>query len=54
MLFPRHPKPVVQQKAVATMVVQHKLESKAMDKHLLIIPAAKAAPPPVPQRREEN
>lgn len=54
MLFPRHPKPVVEQKAVATMVVQQKMESKAMDKQLLIVPAAKPAPPPLPQRNEEN
>lgn len=54
MLFPRHPKPVVQQKAVATVVVQQKLENKAMDKHVLIIPAAKPVPPPPPQHIEGN
>ena len=39
MLFPRHPKPVVQQKAVATLVVRQQRDSKAVDKHVLIVPA---------------
>lgn len=58
MLFPRHPQPVVQQKAVATQVVQQRQESKAMDKHLLIVPARTGAgapqpfPPPQPARED--
>lgn len=48
MLFPRHPKPVVQQKAVATLVVQQRQESKAVDKHVLIIPANVPVPAPDP------
>jgi hypothetical protein len=49
MIFPRHPKPVVPARAVATQVVQQKQDGKIMDKHVLIIPASKPpAPPPPP------
>ena len=54
MLFPRHPKPVVSAKAVATQVVKQSQKSKAMDKHVLIIPAPKPATAPLPPAREEN
>ena len=46
MLFPRHPKPVVQQKAVATQVVQQRQQDKAVDKHVLIVEKPVPAPPP--------
>lgn len=50
MLFPRHPQPVVQQKAVATLVVEQRQKTKAMDKNLLIVPGGPApVPPPPPQ-----
>ncbi|MBY0241752.1 MAG: hypothetical protein K2X55_20810 [Burkholderiaceae bacterium] len=48
MLFPRHPKPVVSQKAVATQVVQQRLQDKAVDKHLLIVEQPASPTPPVP------
>lgn len=46
MLFPRHPQPVVPQKAVATQVVQQRQQDKPFDKHVLIV--AQAAPPAPP------
>lgn len=55
MIFPRHPKPVAPAKAVATQVVQQKQDSKIMDKHVLIIPAAKPTVPaltPLPADKE--
>ncbi|PIF11005.1 hypothetical protein [Janthinobacterium sp. 13] len=47
MFMPRHPKPLLSTKAVATQVVQQKQEMKAMDKHVLIVDTVKpaAAPP---------
>jgi hypothetical protein len=48
MIFPRHPKPVVPAKAVATQVVQQKQDGKIMDKHVLIIPAPTPVAPPMP------
>ncbi len=51
MFMPRHPKPLLSTRAVATQVVQQKQASKAMDKHVLIVDAVKPAPaspaPPV-------
>lgn len=52
MIFPRHPKPVVPAKAVATQVVQQKQDGKIMDKHVLIIPASKPPVPPAPPAKE--
>lgn len=50
MLFPRHPKPVTPQKAVATQVVQQRVQGqgKAVNPHVLIVdePAPVAPPPP--------
>lgn len=48
MLFPRHPIPVVPQKAVATQVVQQRRQDKTVDKHVLIVdqPVPAAPPPP--------
>jgi hypothetical protein len=54
MLFPRHPKPVVPAKAVATQVVQQKQDGKVMDKHVLIIPATKPVATPLRPAQEEN
>lgn len=48
MLFPRHPKPVVSQKAVATQVVQQRQQDKAVDKHVLIVEQPAPPAPPVP------
>lgn len=48
MFMPRHPKPLLSTKAVATQVVQQKQTTQPMDKHLLIVDTAKpAAAPPV-------
>ena len=51
MFMPRHPKPLLSTRAVATQVVQHKQETQqtqAMDKHVLIVDTLKpVAPPPV-------
>ncbi|MCM2568495.1 hypothetical protein [Janthinobacterium kumbetense] len=47
MFMPRHPKPLLSTKAVATQVVQQKQGMKAMDKHVLIVDTVKpAAVPP--------
>ena len=52
MFFPRHPKPLLGTKAVATMVVQQRQRTPAMDKHVLIVETAKpAAPPPASKKR---
>ena len=48
MFMPRHPKPLPSAKAVATLVVQQRQQSQAVDKHVLIVEEVKpAAPPPV-------
>ena len=47
MFFPRHPKPLLGTKAVATMVVQQRQRTPAMDKHVLIVDSARAVPAPV-------
>ncbi|AQR71615.1 hypothetical protein BZG29_27260 [Janthinobacterium sp. LM6] len=47
MFMPRHPKPLLSTKAVATQVVQQMQGTQAMDKHVLIVDTVKpAAPPP--------
>lgn len=46
MLFPRHPKPVVPGKAVATQVVQQRRQDKAFDQHVLVVEKPAAAKPP--------
>jgi hypothetical protein len=46
MFMPRHPKPLLSTRAVATQVVQQKQASKAMDKHVLIVDVPKPAPAP--------
>ena len=43
MFTPRHPKPLLSTRAVATQVVQQKQGSKAMDKHVLIVDTVKPA-----------
>ncbi|WP_219115053.1 hypothetical protein [Janthinobacterium sp. UMAB-56] len=51
MFMPRHPKPLLSTRAVATQVVQQKQETKAMDKHVLIVETRKpAAPPPASKK----
>ena len=47
MFFPRHPKPLLGTKAVATMVVQQRQRTPAMDKHLLIVDSARPVAAPV-------
>lgn len=47
MFFPRHPKPLLSTKAVATMVVQQRQRTPAMDKHVLIVETAKPVVPPL-------
>ena len=47
MFFPRHPKPLLGTKAVATMVVQQRQRTPAMDKHVLIVDSARPVPAPV-------
>lgn len=46
MFMPRHPKPLLSTKAVATMVVQQRQQHKIMDKHLLIVETP-ATPPEI-------
>ncbi|WP_426074041.1 hypothetical protein [Janthinobacterium sp. DSP2-3-3] len=57
MFMPRHPKPLLSTRAVATLVVQQTQGTKAMDKHVLIADAPKPAPgvpsmPPVPVKQD--
>ena len=51
MFMPRHSKPLPSAKAVATLVVQQRQQSQAVDKHVLIVEEVKpaAAPPVVKQ-----
>ena len=48
MFFPRHPKPLLGTKAVATMVVQQRQRTPAVDKHVLIVETAQPVPVPAP------
>lgn len=50
MLFPRHPKPVVPQKAVATQVVQQRRLAKAVDKHVLVVEKPAPSEPALPAK----
>lgn len=43
MFFPRHPKPLLSTKAVATQVVQQRQRTPAVDKHVLIVETAKGS-----------
>lgn len=57
MFMPRHPKPLLSTRAVATQVAQQKQGTPAMDKHVLIVDVPKPAPgvlimPPVPVKRD--
>ena len=59
MFMPRHPKPLLSTRAVATQVAQQKQGTQAMDKHVLIVdvPKPKPAPgvpimPPVPVKQD--
>ena len=57
MFMPRHPKPLLSTRAVATQVVQQKQGTQAMDKHVLIVDVPKPAPgvpimPPVPVKQD--
>lgn len=47
MFFPRHPKPLLGTKAVATLVVQQRQRTPAMDKHVLIVETTKTVLPPL-------
>lgn len=47
MFFPRHPKPLLSTRAIATMVVQQRQRTPAVDKHVLIVENAKPLPAPV-------
>ena len=44
MFFPRHPKPLLDTRAIATMVVQQRQRTSAMDKHVLIVKRPRPAP----------
>ena len=46
MFMPRHPKPLLSTRAVATQVAQQKQGTPAMDKHVLIVDTPKPAAPP--------
>ena len=49
MLFPRHPKPVGDNRPVAVKIIKHEQgQSGAVDRHVLVVnqPAPPAAPPP--------
>jgi len=48
MFFPRHPKPLLSTKAVATQVVQQRQRTPAVDKHVLIVETARQVPVPAP------
>lgn len=57
MFMPRHPKPLLSTRAVATQVAQQKQGTQAMDKHVLIVDVPKPAPgvsimPPVPLKQD--
>lgn len=53
MFFPRHPKPLLSTKAVATQVVQQRQRTPAVDKTLLIVETAIPLPAPaVPAKRD--
>ncbi|PIG28426.1 hypothetical protein CLU93_2720 [Janthinobacterium sp. 35] len=57
MFMPRHPKPLLSTRAVATQVAQQKQGTQAMDKHVLIVDVKKPAPgvpimPPVPVKQD--
>jgi len=54
MFFPRHPKPLLSTKAVATMVVQQRQRTPAVDKHVLIVENAKPAPAPVASVKKDQ
>jgi hypothetical protein len=47
MFMPRHPRPLLSTRAVATQVAQQRQGTQAMDKHVLIVDTLKpaAAPP---------
>lgn len=47
MLFPRHPKPLLSTRAIATLVVPQRQRTPAMDKHVLIVETAKPVLPPL-------
>ncbi|MGK5027797.1 hypothetical protein [Janthinobacterium sp. RB2R34] len=47
MLFPRHPRPLLSTRAIATMVVQQQQRTPAMDKHVLVVESARPVPAPV-------
>lgn len=48
MFFPRHPKPLLSTKAVATHVVRQRQRTPAVDKHVLIVETARQVPVPAP------
>ncbi|WP_176460917.1 hypothetical protein [Janthinobacterium sp. PC23-8] len=43
----RHPQPLLGTKAIATLVVQQRQRTPAIDKHVLIVETAKPLPAPV-------
>lgn len=57
MFMPRHPKPLLRTRAVATQVAQQKQGTQAMDKHVLLVDVPKPVPgvsimPPVPLKQD--
>ena len=48
MFMPRHPKPLLSTRAIATMVVQQRQRTPAVDKHVLIVETARQVPVPAP------
>ncbi len=57
MFMPRHPKPLLSTRAVATQVAQQKQGTQAMDKHVLLVDVPKPVPgvsimPPVPVKQD--
>ena len=53
MFMPRHPKPLLSTRAIATMVVQQRQRTPAMGQHVLIVESAKPLPAPlVPVKKD--
>ena len=48
MFMPRHPKPLLSTRAIATMVVQQRQRTPAVDKHVLIVETARPVPVTAP------
>lgn len=49
MLFPRHPRPLIPTRAVASLLVQQRQDGAGpVDRHVLIVETAPSAPAPAP------